>query len=408
MSTASFLRRAPHAFGFLGVGLLAAAARADVLHVPGDFPTPAEALAAVQAGDVIVLAAGTYPDPILVDTLEDITIRGQGKVVLSGGTAVTPAITLDNSIGVTLERVRVEGALGTGVLVQQCTSVTLRKLHVTASAGEGILTTGSQDVTIERCRVEAAGGDGIAADTVEGITISRCTVIDADGAGIALSNGAACLVERCRVTGIAGGGINLGTAGAVFACRALRNVVELNGIAFGIEALGAGNTLERNRVSGCSGILLALGSTGGQAIGNTIIDCNRGILCFPSGALLQDNRAVKPFLTGFVVEEDDCVLLDNRALQAGARGFQLLNSVSGGSVTGCKALHSGTSGFDIEADEVIFIANSAKGSAEHGFVVGGSSNQFLGNSAPGNALGSLLDEGSGNVYFDNDFGTGSP
>ena len=71
---------------------IAAAADADVLNVPADYPTITDAIAAASAGDVVEIAAGTYVERINSDG-KAIRIRG---AVDGGGNPIT---ILDGSAG---------------------------------------------------------------------------------------------------------------------------------------------------------------------------------------------------------------------------------------------------------------------------------------------------------------------
>jgi Right handed beta helix region/WD40-like Beta Propeller Repeat len=82
-----------------------AAAEGRTLHVPGDFPGVAEAVAASLPGDVILLAAGTYPgDVVIPETKPGITIRGvdRNTVVFDGQDIRHTAIEVEAD-GVALE-----------------------------------------------------------------------------------------------------------------------------------------------------------------------------------------------------------------------------------------------------------------------------------------------------------------
>ena len=102
----------------IGLGAPAGAGAADgrTLHVPAGFPGVAEAIAASQPGDVILLAAGTYPGEIVVpEEKPGITIRGidRNAVVFDGADSRANAIEVEAD-GVTLENMAAHSYLENG------------------------------------------------------------------------------------------------------------------------------------------------------------------------------------------------------------------------------------------------------------------------------------------------------
>ena len=82
----------------LGSASAALAADGRTLNVPADYPGVAEAIAASQPGDVILLAAGTYPGDVVVpDDRPGITIRGVDRnlVVFDGANTRANAIEVE-------------------------------------------------------------------------------------------------------------------------------------------------------------------------------------------------------------------------------------------------------------------------------------------------------------------------
>jgi nitrous oxidase accessory protein NosD len=390
----------------LAAALLAAGARADVLHVPKDFPTVAEALDAAQPGDEVVLAAGSYNTPILMDNLTGIVLRGQGKVVLGGGTAGTPALTLTNCFDVTVDHLRIEGAQGIGVLLGQSNSVTLRRLRVVDSVGDGIVAGEASDVLMDRCRVEGTGGSGISVVKALTFTLSHCTVLDAGTSGIMLGALHDTVVDRCHVSGSGQVGIALGLSDPVDTCVASRNVV-LDAGTSGFLVRGVDNVLTDNRVQGAAifGVHLQVGTQGGVVEGNKLIDTDSGIFSSGSGVLMRDNRIVGTDEAGLVCQQDDCVIADNRVVKAGVDGYQLDSTMDGGAIIGCKALHAGDDGFEIACSFFSITGNSSVGADANGFEITGADNVLAGNSAHGSGVLDLENLGAQNIYLDNDFGT---
>jgi hypothetical protein len=139
--------------------LLAAAARADVLHVPGEFPTIAFAVEAAGPGDTILIAAGTYDEQVVVNGAEGLVLRGQGKVVLTGGSGDV-GVDLVNCVDTTVERLRFTGQT-VGVRVTGGTGVTLERCRAEDMASQGFQVLDSQGTRVDRCLVDGALNQGL-------------------------------------------------------------------------------------------------------------------------------------------------------------------------------------------------------------------------------------------------------
>lgn len=138
----------------LGVG----AADARVLNVPADFPGPAEAIAASQPGDVIVLAAGTYPGEIVVpEDKAGITIRGvdRNTVVFDGEDKRNNAIEVEAD-GVTLENMTAHSYVENGFYWDGVEGFAGRYLTVWNVGLYGIYAIESRDGVMEHSYVSGA------------------------------------------------------------------------------------------------------------------------------------------------------------------------------------------------------------------------------------------------------------
>lgn len=149
----------------------------------GDLPgaplaTPAAAVARAAAGDLVQLAAGTYPGAFAVDAKSGLALQGgwdlafaardtlAHETVLEGdGTAAT--VTFSGGTGYLLEGVTVRGgsvnvhvtsALGS----DQPVTLAISDCTVTAAAGYGVYSQGAY-LVVDRSRIVANGQDGIAA-----------------------------------------------------------------------------------------------------------------------------------------------------------------------------------------------------------------------------------------------------
>ncbi|HEX5011481.1 MAG TPA: right-handed parallel beta-helix repeat-containing protein [Planctomycetota bacterium] len=405
-TTTSAPRASTSRSALLAAALLAGAARATVLHVPADIPTIAEAVAAAQSGDTIRLAAGSYSEQVLISSKIGLTLRGQGKVVLTGGTFVQAALTIQDSEDIVVDHLRIEGALGNGVFAADGGDMTLRRLRVTGSAADGIQAGEAGGVLIDHCLVEGAGGDGIEISFANQSTVTHCTVKDAAQAGIQFSDVSDSSVEFCHVSGSGGQGISIGLNDTATSCTARKNVV-LDAGTQGLSAHGPDNLLIDNHVQDATfaGIEVQASSAGTLVQHNVVIGSQTGLRCLSASVVLKDNRATKPTGKGLVIDGNEDVLLDNRVIHAGESGYVLVNGFASGSVLGCKALHAAEDGFEVATDGLLITGNLATGCGFRGFKVEGTGNLFTGNTAHGNADNDLEDQVGGNIYLDNDFGT---
>ncbi len=103
------------------------------VRVPQDVETIQGAIDIAEEGDTILISKGEWTETIVVDNLDDITIRAKGGALIMAPDGADAVLRITNSSGVTLHRVRIEGGTGHGT-------------HATAC----------DDMTIERCRVEDA------------------------------------------------------------------------------------------------------------------------------------------------------------------------------------------------------------------------------------------------------------
>lgn len=95
----------------------AAPATKDEVHVPADAATFAAAMDLVSPGGLVVIAAGSYPEQLLVDKA-DVTIRGEDRnaTIIDGG-GIRPYGIVAIADGVRIENLTVTGATFYGVLV---------------------------------------------------------------------------------------------------------------------------------------------------------------------------------------------------------------------------------------------------------------------------------------------------
>jgi parallel beta-helix repeat protein len=402
MSTTSSARRTSSRAAVAAL-LLAAAARAGVLHVPGEFPTVADAVAAAQPGDEILIASGTYAETVVLDGLIDLVLRGQGQAVLAGGSALDAALTIQNCTNVTVERLSLQNALGRGAFAVDSTGITLRQVKVEGGTTDGILAGEISSLLLDRCRVTGVEGIGIDLQLAVNCTVNRCTVEDTSGTGIELSDVDGATLERCRVVHAGQHGLNLGQSAPVQHCTASKNVV----IEAGIEALRINGTDcvaidNRLQDAGIGGLGVEGTSDGVLLDGNRVIGGGSGVLIDAANVLLRNSRVLHPAGTGVEWQSGPGVVQDVVVVKPGSDAFDVGGN-DGGTLLGCRAVHPGHDGFILQCDGLQIVGNLSSGAAAVGFHVSGDDNVFTDNAAHGSGEGDLADSGSGNLYLGNEF-----
>lgn len=144
--------------GSFGSPLTTNAAEGRTLHVPAEYARLEDAIAASVAGDVIVLAPGTYPGEISVPPEKPgITIRGEDRntVVFDGGDVRHNAIDVEAD-GVTLENMTAHNYLENGFYWDGVDGYAGRYLTVWNVGLYGIYAIQSRGGLIEQSYVSAA------------------------------------------------------------------------------------------------------------------------------------------------------------------------------------------------------------------------------------------------------------
>jgi len=395
------------ALALLSVPWLAVAARADVLHVPKDFATIQAAIDAAQAGDEIVIAAGSYAESLLIDGQSDLRLRGQGKVTLTGAPGVPPLLSIQDGTDIEVKRLRFEGSAGTGVAISGFSSgVALLHCRVSDADGAGIAVEQSDTILLEHVDVSGAGLDGLSATLTDFITVRHCTFTDSFNYGIDVDGGTGHLVEHVKVAGTGEDGISVAGTG-VEASIVRKNKVSDVGLA-GIAVRGDGVLVEDNRV---------------------LPPSTYGIWLLDGSCIVRDNRLVQPDFFGVdvfagthqvlhnrIVEAGDAgiralgtplqLLADNRVLQSLGIGILIGAGSDGCTLSGNRIVKPGGDGVSVIAEDAQIVDNRVTGAGEDGLHLEGKGSVVVGNRAKGSAAFDLNDTSdNGNTYVDNDFGT---
>jgi Right handed beta helix region len=178
--------------------------------VPADAPSPADAVASAEPGDLILLAAATYRGALVVpESKPGITIRGEDRngVVFDGRDVVGSAITV-RADGVTLENLTAHDFRGDAIVWDSVRGFTGRFLTVYRSGGYGLYAIGSTGGRLDHdlssgaanaafyigecdpCHTELTGvtatlsGLGYSGTNASGDLVVRDSLFDRNGTGI--------------------------------------------------------------------------------------------------------------------------------------------------------------------------------------------------------------------------------
>lgn len=397
------MKRLRCALVLLGV---VAAARADVIHVPGDVAELQAALDQAVPGDEVVIAPGEYEVTVEVETLIGVTVRGQGKVVLRPATPNFPIIHLISCAAVVLDRLRLVDAQGQALRLVNCEEVSVRRCRIENAAADGVHIVDGSDITLDRCVVATAGSDGVAASGTSGLTLTRCTIDGAD-VGLRIAGGFGHFIERVTVTDSDTDAIRLGPDGAVDSSILRRCLVRDAGD-FGLSIDGSALLVEDNRIQDTT-------SAGVDVAGGTIV-FRKNLLQRPgdhgfdiSGGdhQLLDNRILESTLTSMTgTSTGPQVIRGNRVVKSGSAGIGLGAGNGGSTVVDNSVTAPGGDGIFIACGDVKLSENRVIGAGHDGFAIYGVGNFLTGNIGKGSANFDHFDSlPGGNTYVDNQFGT---
>ena len=282
---------------------MAASAAAETLTVPQQYSTLAEAAAAANSGDTIVVSRGVYYENVVFGQTS-LTIIGK-KAIVDGtpGTSHGTCFTVN----------------GSGSTVQ---GFTFR------NGSTGIQVNGS-NCTVKKCRVDSPRGIGINAAGASFTTISDCVVIAPANSGILLGSGSVskCSVRQSNANGIVASGPSV----VVDRCTVL-----LNSSGEAIDVTSGDATVTRNRVAGCSigirvagddavitgnsiariggGVAITVFGSGALVSGNGILDAEGGIEVFGDSAEILGNKVAgfNDEYYGVYVAGDDLIISGNQ------------------------------------------------------------------------------------------------
>lgn len=233
--------------------------------VPGDFPSPTEALAAARDRDRIVLAEQTWKGPLVINSAVELQGAGSTKTIIECPATDGSAITIGPNAN---------GARITGISFRH------ESFH-------------------------AEGHDRFSAALVRGgnVTFADCHFSNASGHGLAIIENATANANRCQFIENAWNG----AAAIGLGCRLeIQNSEANHNFEHGIESWdGASLTLINNRCEGNSrnGIHADNGQSPAVIVGNRLI-ANREfglVLNSAANGKISENTAISNLLGGFVI-----------------------------------------------------------------------------------------------------------
>jgi parallel beta-helix repeat protein len=272
--------------------------------ISAPFRTLQKAVRVLSDGDTILLQQGTYVGGAWIER-RNITVRGQGVVVLDGRSA-----TRDNGLdfyataGITVDNLKIRYCRRMGIQCTLSSGLTIRNCETSSNAGSGILTGNTSDVVIENCAAFSNGSHGVylsqSGDRLQvagnqlysnaraGLQINANQ--DTKVSGNASQDGFStdCVVEKNTIYGngsVGGAGINLM---GVLRSLIVNNLLHSNlagGIALWDDGAGPTYACKSNRLlhntvtfasgRGRYGVQFLAGSTGNE-LRNNILVCGLG------------------------------------------------------------------------------------------------------------------------------------
>jgi hypothetical protein len=387
---------------------LPGAALAETLHVPGDFTTIQAAVDAAQPGDLVLVAAGSYEETVTASLKQDVTLRGQGKVVLHGGDAGTAVLSLVTCTRFAVEHLRFEQPASVAVEVDEGDGVRLSDCVVEDSAGDGITVGDSLATILEGCTVLQPAAAGVRLVNASGTLVSGCRVEASGEACIAVEGGDTARVVRCRLIGPQTHGLTVVDS---LDLAALGNVIE-DAFLGGIDVDATFAVVRDNRMlrPGDVSVLVQAGAFGAIIEDNRFAElAETGLIVVGDGAVVRRNRVTKSEGVGIVVDGDETAVTDNVIAQTGDGGMLLFASITSGLVARNRVQKAGGSGFKVLGSSLLVHDNVSQGAGLDGFEVLAGPSEFVGNVAKGSALFDLDDtSGAGNVYSGNTFPSIAP
>lgn len=151
--------------------------------VPGDYATIQAALDGASSGDVIVLAAQSYPESFAL--VSGVTVRGAGP----GQTIIYGTVTASSTSGAALESLTLSGVLaGPGAvgLDSSASNVSVSEVTISGYASHGVrlLDSSGSPPSLDRVTITGCDGSGVHIDGAAGASVSNTVITFNGGHGV--------------------------------------------------------------------------------------------------------------------------------------------------------------------------------------------------------------------------------
>ncbi len=156
--------------------------------------TIADAVAAAQAGDTIVLPAGTYDAPLVLPAGVSLRGAGMGKTVLDARKTEV-GLTVDGGEGAEVSDLTIRGASRSDLLAKGARKLTIRRVRTTRSLS-GINLTDVSDGRVENV-VSDDNRYGLVVSGAKNCTVVNCTLAQNASLGLSLASGDGLVAFNC-------------------------------------------------------------------------------------------------------------------------------------------------------------------------------------------------------------------
>lgn len=141
------------------------------LRVPGDFATPAEALASARDRDRILISEQVWKGPLVIDTAVELQGAGSGKTIVECDATKAAAITIGpNAKGARIsgisfrhETFHAEGGERFSAALVRGGGAVFVDCHFTGASGHGLAVVEGGEALVSRCRLADNAWNGAAA-----------------------------------------------------------------------------------------------------------------------------------------------------------------------------------------------------------------------------------------------------